>query len=172
MDHRDRERLAELLLAAGALRTEPGATVPLCWAEDAALADTALRKTLTEALADLVREHYPAGEAVLGDAWGEETAAILKLPFAPAVLPGRPVFITGSTDGLEPRLPELTALRRAGGSPAAAVIWNGRDEELRLLLDRADIRLHWLTDLECGAAAALQAGRLDFADYCRLLPQE
>ena len=172
MDHLDRERLAERLLAAGALNTEPGAELPLRWAEDRALADEALRMTLTEALADLVREHYPAGEAVLGDAWGAAAAAVLGLPYAPDALPERPVLITGSTEGLKPYLPKLTALRRAGGSPAAAVIWNGGDEELRLLLDRADIRCHWLTDLECGAAAALRAGSLDFADYCRLLPQE
>lgn len=172
MDHTDRENLAEELLAAGALRTEPGGENPLGWDGEAALADAPLREALKEALAVLVREHYSAAEAVLGDAWGAETAAVLGLPFSPPELPRRPVVITGSTDGLAPYLPELTALRSAGGSPAAAVIWNGRDEALRLRLDRADIRCHWLTDLESGAAAALRAGRLDFSDYCRLLPQE
>ena len=172
MDHADRERLAERLLAAGALNVDPGAETPLSWAGERALADPALRRELTEALADLVREHYSAGEAVLGDAWGEETAAVLGLPFAPEPLPARPVLVTGSSDGLKPFLPALTALRKAGGSPAAAVIWNGGDEELRLLLDRADVRCHWLTDLENGAAAALRAGSLDFSDYCRLLPPD
>ncbi|MBO4677303.1 MAG: hypothetical protein J5633_07145 [Oscillospiraceae bacterium] len=172
MEHRERELLAERLLEACALRVEPGAEKPLVWAEEKAWEDPGLRGELTEALAALVREHYSAGEAVLGDAWGEETAALLELPFAPETLPRRPVLIFGTSEGLRPHLPELTALRRAGGSPAAAVIWNGGDEELRLALDRADIRCHWLADLECGAAAALRAGSLDFSDYCRLLPQD
>lgn len=172
MDHRERELLAERLLTAGALRVEPGAEDPLCWAEEKAWEDPALRRELTAALAALIREHYSAAEAVLGDAWGAKTAALLDLPFAPEALPRRPVLVFGSSEGLRPYLPELTRLRKAGGSPAAAVIWNGGDEELRLALDRADIRCHWLTDLECGAAAALRAGNLDFSDYCRLLPQD
>ncbi len=172
MEHRERELLAERLLEAGALRVEPGAEKPLVWAEEKAWEDPALRRELTEALAALVREHYSAGEAVLGDAWGEKTAALLELPFAPEALPLRPVLVFGTSDGLRPYLPELTQLRKAGGSPAAAVIWNGGDEALRLALDRADIRCHWLADLECGAAAALRAGSLDFSDYCRLLPQD
>ena len=172
MDHTDRERLAERLLTVGALQVEPGMALPLRWAGEKALEDEELQQYLTQTLADLVREHYALGEAVLGDVWGEKTAAVLGLPYAPKSLPGRPVVITGSADGLKPWLPELTALRSAGGSPAAAVIWNGRDEALRLRLDRADIRCHWLTDLECGAAAALRAGSLDFTDYCRLIPQE
>ena len=172
MDHADRERLAELLLAGGALELEPGAELPLRWAGDRALGNEKLRRSLTEALAGLVREHYAAGEAVLGDVWGAETARILGLPFAPEPLPGRLVVIAGSSEGMKRFLPELTALRQAGGNPAAAVIWNSGEEELRLWLDRADIRLHWLTDLENGAAEALRAGSLDFSDYCRLLPQE
>lgn len=172
MDHSERELLAERLLAAGALRVEPGAETPLDWAGDKALEEPALREELSEALAALVREHYAAGEAVLGDGWGAETAARLGLPYAPPVLPGRTVLIVGSSEDLRPYLSELTALRRAGGSPAAAVVWNSGDEELRLFLDREDIRCHWLADLECGAAAALRTGRLDFSDYCRLLPQE
>ena len=172
MDHPERERLAERLLKAGALRIEPGEECPLQWAEDNALRDPALREELTKALAAMVREHYAAAEAILGDTWAADTAAVLGLPYAPEVLPPRPVVITGEEDQLKPYLPMLTELRNAGGSPAAAVIWNGRDEELRLALDRADIRCHWLTDLEWGAAAALQAGSLDFSDYCRLLPQD
>jgi len=172
MVHEDREDLAERLFAAGALKIETGAENPLLWAGDAAGTDAALRQMLTAALADLVREHYAAGEAVLGDGWGAETASVLGLPFAPETLPARPVLITGALRDLPPYLPALTALRKSGGSPAVAVIWNGGDEELRLLLDREDIRCHWLTDLESAAAAALRTGKLDFSDYCRLLPQD
>ena len=172
MEHEERELLAERLLEACALRVDPGAEKPLVWAEEKAWEDPELRRELTEALAALVREHYSEGEAVLGDAWGAKTAALLDLPYAPEALPLRPVLILGASEELWPYLPELTQLRKAGGSPAAAVIWNGGDEELRLALDRADIRCHWLTDLECGAAAALRAGSLDFSDYCRLLPQD
>ena len=172
MERRGREILAERLLAAGALRVEPGAEPPLRWAEEGAREDPVLQRELTEALAAMVREHYSAGDAVLGDAWGEKTAGLLGLPYAPDVLPERPVLIVSTSDGVRPYLQELTELRKAGGSPAAAVIWNADDEDLRLALDQADIRCHWLTELECGAAAALQTGSLDFADYCRLFPQE
>ena len=57
MDHRERELLAERLLTAGALRVEPGAEDPLCWAEEKAWEDPALRRELTAALAALIREH-------------------------------------------------------------------------------------------------------------------
>ncbi len=170
MDHTEREALAERLLTAEALQVEPGGEPPIRWAGERAWEDKELRRMLTEALAELVREHYAAGEAVLGDVWGEGTAALLGLSRAQEPLSGRPILITGSSEGLKPYLSELTALRKAGGSPAAAVIWNSGDEELRLLLDRADIRCHWLTDLENAAAVALRTGSLDFSDYCRLLP--
>ena len=34
------------------------------------------------------------------------------------------------------------------------------------------MRLHWLTDLETAAAAALQEGRVDFETYDRLLEMQ
>lgn len=172
MEQEERESLAERLLAAGALRVMPGGNIPLLWSDERLLADEELRRETAQALAALVREHYPAGEAILGDAWGIEAAAILGLPYAPEMLPERIVLVADSTAGIEPWLPTLTGLRKAGSSPAVAVIWNGREEDLRLRLDREDIRCHWLTDLECGAAAALRAGILDFDDYCRMLPQD
>ena len=172
MENEKREALALRCLEAGALAAERAAETPLRWDNAAALADRDLRDLLTRELLELARDHYAAAQAVLGDAWAEAAALGLGLPMAGEALPERPLLILGSTEDIRACLPALTALRRQGGSPAAAVIWNGREEDLRLALDRADIRCHWLIDLESAAAAALQQGLLDFEDYCRLLPQD
>lgn len=172
MDNEKREALAERCLEAGALVPKPGEDTPLVWDNARAQAAPGLREWLTEELVGLVREHYSAGEALLGDDWAREVSRAAGLPLAEDVLPARSILILGSSREIAACLPRLAALRRAGGSPAVAVIWNGREEGLLLALDRADIRCHWLLDLESGAAAALQSGRLDFADYCRLLPQD
>ena len=172
MEWEKREQLAALCLESGALFAGPGEEPPLGWRSGRALEAAELRQRLTEELTELVREHYSAGEAVLGDRWAEEAAAALKLPFALEPLPLRPILILDSASDIRPWLPRLTALRESGGSPAIAVVWNGGEEDLRLRLDRADIRCHWLLDLESAAAAALQRGLLELEDYCRLIPQE
>ena len=172
MENEKRELLAERLLEAGALTAEPGAEVPLRWQGEKALEDPELRALLASALEELVRDHYAAAEGVLGDGWAQLLGETLNLPAVMEPLPQRPLLVLGSAEEIWEYLPALADLRRKGGSPAAAVIWNGREEELRLSLDRADIRCHWLTDLESGAAAALRNGMLEFEDYCRLLPQD
>ncbi len=172
MDRSFREDLAERLLECGALAVMPGEAVPLRWAGEKALEDPALRELVTRELEALVREHYAAAEAVMGDVWSRALEKDLGLPAAGEPLKGATLLVLGSTGDIPAYLPALTALRSRGGSPAIAVIWNGREDELRLRLDRADIRCHWLTDLELGASAALRRGLLDFEDYCRLIPQD
>ena len=168
MENEKRVDLAARLLAAGALTLGPEPS--LRWSSRNAVGDEPLRRELALALAELVREHYSAAEALIGDEWAEVAGELLGLPPVREALPDRPVLILGSAEEICAYLPELITLRRSGGSPAIAVIWNGGDEDLRRRLDRADIRCHWLTDLESAAAAALQSGALDFDDYCHLLP--
>ena len=170
MDNEKREALALRLIQGGALRPAPGKSPPLVWQGEAALANGELRGLLAAELAETVRDHYPAAQALAGP-WAEELAGRLGLPAAGEQWPDRTVLVCGGTGELIPFLDRLEAMRRAGGSPAAAVILNGREEEVRLRMDRADVRCHWLTDLESAGAAALQNGYLDFEDYCRLLPQ-
>jgi hypothetical protein len=170
VDNEKRELLAERLLEAGALEVRPGEEVPLRWNGAKALEDDALRELLTAALAELIRDHYSAADGVTGEEWAPILGMVLDLPVSGAG--ERPLVVLGSSGEVPKYLPALAELRKSGGSPAIAVVWNGREEELRLSLDRADIRCHWLTDLESGAAAALRKGLLDFADYCRLLPQD
>jgi len=172
MENEIREALALRCLEAGALAAERSAELPLRWDNMAALADGELRGMLMRELLELARDHYGAAQAVLGDAWAEAAAPALGLPGVNGALPERPLLVLGSTEDIRGYLPALTALRQRGGSPAIAVVWNGREEDLRLALDRADIRCHWLIDLESAAAAALQQGLLDFETYCRLLPQD
>lgn len=172
MDNEKREHLAEQLLEAGVLVPEPGGEVPLRWNGERALGNTALCADLVSALADLARDHYSAADGVMGDGWGPALGKALGLPLFTDTLPESPLLVLGSTGEIPEYLPVLAELRRNGGSPAIAAVWNGREEDLRLALDRADIRCHWLTDLESGAAAALRLGMLDFEDYCRLLPQD
>ena len=171
MEQDKREALAERLLAAGALAAAPGGERPLRWSSAPALEEERLRRELARELAELVREHYSAADAVVGGPWAEAAGELPGLPPVRRELTERPVLVLGSSEELEAWLPRLVSLRRSGGNPAAAVIWNEMDESLRAELDRADIRCHWLTDLENGAAAALQSGALDFAEYCRLFPQ-
>ncbi len=170
MHNEKRELLAERLLEAGALEVRPGEEVPLRWNGAKALEDEALRDLLTTALVDLIRDHYSAADGVTGEDWAPILGEVLALPVSGAG--ERPLLVLGSTGEAPKYLSALAALRKSGGSPAIAVVWNGREEGLRLCLDRADIRCHWLTDLESGAAAALRNGMLEFEDYCRLLPQD
>ena len=170
MENEKREALALDCFAAGALSLE--AEPRIAWNNAAALEDGKLRSRLDSELAELIRDHYAAAQAVLGDPWAGDAARTLGLPLAADGLPERPLLVLGASADIPAWLPPLAALRRQGSSPAIAVIWNGREEDLRLSLDRADIRCHWLVDLESAAAAALQRGLLDFDGYCRILPQE
>ena len=164
----ERETLAEALWRAGALELTSG-KMPLRWNGEAALRDEETRTILLNALETMVRDHYGAAQALLGGKWAELLSGRLGLPVNPAELPERPLVIAEAVvDGEE--LHALAApLRREGRSVAAAALFNYGLESARRLLDRADVRLHWLTDLETASAVALQTGQIDFSDYDRLL---
>lgn len=167
-----RDKIAERMLRSGALRTAPGTEEPLVWDDAAALADAELREELCGALAELIRDHYAAADAVLGGAWAKRTAELLGLPYRPEQAPERPVLIAPLIGEAEAALKELLLpVKRKGGSPAAAVLYQNGNEKARAAMDRADVRCHWLTDLEAAAGEALRSGLLDFEDYCVLLPQ-
>ena len=167
----EKEELARLLWSSGALRLEEGET-PLRWEPEAALGDAQARTALLDALEALAREHYASAQALLGGPWAEALAERLGLPLNPAEIPGRPLAVTDAvTDGAE--LYGLAApIRASGASIAAAALFNFGFSSARRRLDRADIRLHWLTDLETAAAVALQEGIVDFETYDRLLEMQ
>ncbi len=164
----EREELAKLLWRCGALRLEEGETL-LRWVPEAALENGEAREALLDALEAMVRDHYASAQALLGGPWAGLLAARLKLPLEPPETPERPLAVTDAVShGTE--LYELTApIRARGASIAAAAIFNFGFPSARRKLDRADVRLHWLTDLETAAAVALQEGLVDFETYDRLL---
>ena len=164
----EREELARLLWRCGALRLEEGEK-PLRWVPEAALEDEMARGALLDALEAMVRDHYTSAQALLGGPWAALLAERLKLPLEPPQLPERPLAVTDAVaDGAG--LHALAAPIRAGGaSIAAAAIFNFGFPSARRMLDKADVRLHWLTDLETAAAVALQEGLVDFETYDRLL---
>lgn len=164
----EKEELALLLWNCGALRLCEGA-LPLCWDNEKALEEPA-RGRILDALEALARDHYAAAEAVLGDdLWAELLAARLGLPLNPAEVPAMPLAVEAAVADGEALLRRTSPLRESGRSIAAAVIFQFGLESARQKLDRADVRLHWLTDLETAAAVALQQGIVDFEDYDRLL---
>ena len=97
---------------------------------------------------------------------------MLSLPLNPAEMPQRPLVVLDAVaDGAG--LLDLAAPIRAGGaSIAAAALFNFGFSSARRRLDRADVRLHWLTDLETAAAVALQEGRVEFETYDLLLAMQ
>ena len=164
----ERETLAKLLWGCGALRLAEGET-PLCWASEAALGNEKVRTALLDALEAMARDHYASAQALLGGPWAALLAERLSLPLDPAEKPQRLLVVTdavGDASGLH----ALAAPIRAGGaSIAIAAIFNFCLPEARRRLDKADVRLHWLTDLETAAAVALQEGFADLETYDRLL---
>ena len=167
----EKEELARLLWEVGALRMT-GGEPPLAWEGEAALKSEKARDTLLDALEAMVRDHYASAQALLGGPWAALLAQRLSLPLNPAEVPQRPLMVLDAVlDGLD--LHALAAPIRAGGaSIAAAAIFNFGFSSARRRLDKADVRLHWLTDLETAAAVALQEGRVDFEAYDVLLAMQ
>ena len=164
----EKEELARLLWESGALRLGEGET-PLCWEPEAALEEEKVRDALLDALETMARDHYASAQAALGGPWAGLLARRLGLPLAPAELPARVLAVTDAVlDGAE--LYALAApIRARGVSIAGAALFNFGLSSARRRLDKADVRLHWLTDLETAAAVALQEGRVDFETYDRIL---
>ena len=167
----EKEELARLLWEVGALRLT-GGEPPLIWEGEAALESEKARSALLDALEAMVRDHYASAQALLGGPWAALLAQRLSLPLNPTEVPQRPLMVQDAVlDGLE--LHALAAPIRAGGSSiAAAAIFNFGFSSARRRLDKADVRLHWLTDLETAAAVALQEGRVDFETYDVLLAMQ
>ena len=164
----EKEELALLLWSCGALRLCDGEP-PLCWDGEKALSDAAVRGRILDALEALAREHYAAAEAVLGDDhWAQALAVRLGLPCDPPEIPAMPLAVEAAVLDGEALLQRTAPLRERGHSVAVAVIFQFGLEAARRKLDKADVRLHWLTDLETAAAVALQQGIVDFEDYDRL----
>ncbi len=164
----EREALAKLLWDSGVLELREG-DVPLGWNSAAALENAEVRERLLDALEALVRDHYAAAEAVLGGPWAALLAARLALPLNPAELPSRPLVAAEAVAEGEALHALAAPLRGEGKGVAIAALFNYGLESTRRRLDKADVRLHWLTDLETAAAVALQEGRVDFETYDRLL---
>jgi orotate phosphoribosyltransferase len=164
----EKEELARLLWDSGALRLTEGEE-PLRWDASAVLAEERTREALLDALEAMARDHYASAQALLGGPWAALLAARLGLPLNPAEVPSRVLAVTDAvTDGAD--LHALAApLRASGVSIAAAALFNFGFPSARRRLDKADVRLHWLTDLETAAAVALQEGRVDFETYDALL---
>ena len=164
----EKEELARLLWEVGALRLT-GGEPPLRWDPEAALENGEARRILLDALEAMAKDHYASAQAVLGGPWAVLLAERLSLPLAPVDLPERVLAVTDAVlDGEE--LHALAApIRGSGVSIAAAALFNFGFSSARRRLDKADVRLHWLTDLETAAAVALQEGRVDFEMYDRLL---
>ena len=167
----EKEELARLLWDSGVLCLREGET-PLCWNGAAALGEEKTREALLDALEAMVRDHYASAQALLGGPWAELLAGRLGLPLNPAEVPPRALAVTDAvTDGED--LHALAAPLRAGGvSIAAAALFNFGFPSARRRLDKADVRLHWLTDLETAAAVALQEGRVDFETYDLLMAMQ
>lgn len=163
----EREELALLLWECGAIRISDG-ELPLRWdGEKALLPET--REKLLDALERMAREHYAAAEAVLGGEWAKLLAERLGLPLNPAALPQNPLVVEPVLADGEDLLKLAAPIRESGKSVAAAALFQFGLESARQKLDKADVRIHWLTDLETAAAVGLQQGLLDFDAYDALL---
>ncbi len=164
----DRETLARALWTAGVLELTEG-EIPLRWNSAAALENAEVKTLLLDALEELARDHYAAAEAVLGGEWASLLAERLVLPLNPRELPERLLAVEETVAAGEGLFALAASLRGEGKNVAAAALFNFGLDSVRRALDRADVRLHWLTDLETAAAAALQEGIADFETYDRLL---
>ncbi len=164
----EREALAVRLWNAGVLRMEETGRLPLRFVGEKAL-EGQMCEDILDALAELIRDHYASADCVLGGAWAERISLRLGLPLG--LQPGArcPLVVTDTvTDGTE--LHALTApIRESGASVAIAAVFSYGLEEAHRRLDKADVRLHWLTDLENAAAAGLQEGIVDFEEYEQLM---
>lgn len=165
----EREELARLLWDCGALIITEEGELPLRWDGEALLHHEAAKTAVLDALEAMAREHYASAQAVLGGTWAELLAERLALPLNPAEKPERLLAVAEAVDDGAALHRQTAPLRASGASVAAAAIFHFGLESARKLLDKADVRLHWLTDLETAAAVALQAGTLDVEDYERLL---
>lgn len=163
----EKETLAAALWDAGALVPGEG-EAPLLWNGEAAMENEGLREALLNSLEALARAHYGAAEALLGGPWAALLAERLGLPLAPDPLPEKLLLVTDAVSDGEDLHAMAAPLRAVGKGIAAAALFNFGLPSARKLLDRADVRLHWLTDLETAAAVALQSGRLDLDAYERL----
>ena len=163
----EKEELVLLLWNCGALELCEG-PLPLRWNDAKALAGA--REPILNALEALAKDHYAAAQAVVGDSpWAALLAERLGLPLDPPELPDRPLAVEAALSDGEGLLLRTAPVRESGRSIAAAVIFQFGLESARRRLDTADVRVHWLTDLETAAAVALQEGILEFEDYDRLL---
>lgn len=166
----EREKTALALLEAGALRLGETEAEPVyTWDGAAALADPGLRALLLDGLADMAADHYAQAQAVYGGDWAALLAARLGLPRNPPSPVARPLLALDAAEEPEALLALALPHQAGGGSPAFAAVFNCGRESLRRALDKADVRLHWLADLETAAAVALQRGYADFAAYDRVL---
>jgi len=163
-----KEKLALLLWKSGALQTGDG-RMPARWNGGAILADHEARTVVLDALEEMARDHYDTAQALLGGPWADHLAERLGLPVNPDTVPERALIVVDAVlSGTD--LYEFAAPIRAKGiSIAAAAVFNYGEDSARVKLDKADIRLHWLTDMETAAAVALQEGLVDFDTYDRLL---
>ena len=164
----ERETLAKLLWESGALCLAEGET-PLRWVPEAALADERVRNALLDALEAMARDHYASAQALLGGPWAALLAERLSLPLDPAEMPERLLVVTDAVADAKELHALAAPIRESGTSIAVAAIFNFGLPAARRRLDRADVRLHWLTDLETAAAVALQEGLVDFETYDRLM---
>ncbi len=164
----DREILARALWEAGVLELTEG-EVPLRWDPTAALENARVRTLLLDALEELARDHYGAAEAVLGGPWAALLAERLCLPLNPKELPERLLLAEETVAEGEDLFALAASLRAEGKNVAAAALFNFGMASARRALDRADVRLHWLTDRETAAAGALQEGIADFETDDRVL---
>ena len=163
----EREELALLLWSCGAIEISDG-ELPLRWnGEKALLPET--REKLLDALEAMARDHYAAAEAVLGGEWAALLARRLGLPLNPAELPQNPLVVEPAIADGEALWRRTLPIRESGRSVAVAAIFQFGLESARQKLDKADVRIHWLTDLETAAAVGLQQGILDFDAYDALL---
>lgn len=168
----ERELLAQLLLEEGILRFAPGEMPPLRWDGQAALEKEAVRTALLRAFLELIDDHYHRAEALLGGTWAELLARETGLPLNPGAVPPMALLVDELLLDGDALLERALPLRSSGVSIATAVVFNYLQASARARLDRADVRCHWLTDLETAAAVALQNGMLDFEEYDAVLAWE
>lgn len=168
----EREELARLLLEEGVLSLTPHAFPPLRWDGQAALEKERVRSALLQALLELLDDHYHKAEALLGGSWAALLARETGLPLNPETVPPMALLVEDVLLDGESLLERALPLRTSGVSIATAVIFNYLQDSARAKLDRADVRCHWLTDLETAAAVALQCGLADFEEYDAILSRE
>ena len=167
----EKEEIARLLWTCGALCLGEGEE-PLRWVPEAALGDDKTRGALLDALENMARDHYASARALLGGPWAALLAERLDLPVNPAELPARVLAVADAVSDGAALYALAAPIRASGVSIAAAAIFNFGFPSARRRLDRADVRLHWLADLETASAVALQEGRVDFETYDRLLEMQ